>query len=99
MGFSLASTGMMENVIVYLIKEFNIKSIAAAQTSNILNGCTTLFPLLAAIIADSFLGSFTVASLSSLVSFLVIHSLCFLISCITIPITFRFNLICRAQCY
>ncbi|KAF7823458.1 protein NRT1/ PTR FAMILY 2.6-like [Senna tora] len=69
-GFSLASTGMMENVIVYLIKEFNIKSIAAAQTSNIINGCTSFSPLLAALIADSFLGSFTVASISSFVSLL-----------------------------
>ncbi|XP_057442954.1 protein NRT1/ PTR FAMILY 2.6-like [Lotus japonicus] len=69
-GSSLASAGIIANLIVYLIQEFNIKSITAAQISNVVNGSSNLFPFLAAIIADSFFGSFSVALISSCVSFL-----------------------------
>ena len=68
---ALAGGGATGNWIVYLIREFNIKSISAAQISNIANGTLNLFPVLAAIIADSFFGSFIVASVSSCVSLLV----------------------------
>ncbi|KAJ7947754.1 protein NRT1/ PTR FAMILY 2.7-like [Quillaja saponaria] len=55
---TLASGGCVANLIVYLIQEFNIKSITAAQISNVLNGCSYLFPVLGAIIADCFSISF-----------------------------------------
>jgi hypothetical protein len=70
-GLSLASTGIVGNLIVYLISEFNIKSITAAQIVNIVVGSTSLIPLVAAILADSFFGSFSVAFASSCVSLLV----------------------------
>lgn len=70
-GLSLAAGGWILNVIVYLIQEFNVKSIDATQISNVLNGCTSLFPVLGAIIADSFLGCYSVIWISSLISFLV----------------------------
>ncbi|GAA0185413.1 transporter [Lithospermum erythrorhizon] len=59
-GLSLAAGGWVSNLIVYLIEEFNIKSIRAAKIYNFVNGCITLFPIVGAIIADSFLGCFSV---------------------------------------
>ncbi|CAN4119027.1 unnamed protein product [Withania somnifera] len=67
-GLSLASGGWTINLIVYLIDEFNMKSIKAAKVYNVVNGCTTLFPILGGIIADSFLGCFSVIWISSLIS-------------------------------
>ncbi|MED6125429.1 hypothetical protein PIB30_068419 [Stylosanthes scabra] len=69
-GITLASSGVSANMIVYLIQEFNIESITATQINNVFNGTIYLIPFLAAIIADSFFGSFTVAFVSSCVSFL-----------------------------
>ncbi|KAI3826109.1 hypothetical protein L1987_00152 [Smallanthus sonchifolius] len=67
-GLPLAAGGWSNNIIVYLINEFNIKSIDAAQIANVVNGCMALFPILGAILADSYLGSFIVISVSSLIS-------------------------------
>ncbi|KAK4852260.1 hypothetical protein QYF36_022459 [Acer negundo] len=59
------------NLIVYLIEEFNIMSIDATQIVNVLSCCTNLFPvMIRAIIADSFFGSFSVISVSSVISLL-----------------------------
>ncbi|MFS7908946.1 putative ABC-type nitrate transporter [Helianthus anomalus] len=67
-GLTLAAGGWSNNIIVYLISEFNIKSIDAAQIANIVNGCMALSPILGAILSDSYLGSFKVITVSSLVS-------------------------------
>ncbi|XP_039686756.1 protein NRT1/ PTR FAMILY 2.6 isoform X2 [Medicago truncatula] len=64
-GMSLGSTGIVGNLIVYLTREFNIKSITATQISNVVVGSTSIFPVVAAIVADSFFGSFYVAFASS----------------------------------
>uniref|UniRef100_A0A2N9HZZ7 xylose isomerase n=1 Tax=Fagus sylvatica TaxID=28930 RepID=A0A2N9HZZ7_FAGSY len=69
-GLTLATGGWQSNLIVYLIEVFNVKSINAAQISNITNGCTNLFPVIGAIVADSFLGSFSVAAISACISLL-----------------------------
>ncbi|KAH7838487.1 hypothetical protein Vadar_027158 [Vaccinium darrowii] len=69
-GLTLAAAGWNSNLIVYLIGEFNVKSIDAAQIWNVVNGCTTMFPVLGAIVADSFLGNFSVIFISSLFSLL-----------------------------
>ncbi|CAK9169132.1 unnamed protein product [Ilex paraguariensis] len=69
-GLTLAGGGWMSNLIVYLIQEFNVKSINAAQISNIVNACTSLIPVLGAIIADSFFGCFSVVWISSSISLL-----------------------------
>ncbi|KAK6788086.1 hypothetical protein RDI58_016611 [Solanum bulbocastanum] len=53
-GLTLVFGGWTSNLIVYLIKEFD-----AAQISNLVNGAGSLIPVLAAIIADSFLGCFS----------------------------------------
>ncbi|XP_030452676.1 protein NRT1/ PTR FAMILY 2.7-like [Syzygium oleosum] len=65
---TLAGTGWMANLIVYLIREFNVNRIDAAQIHNVIGGCFSLLPILGAIIADSVLGCFLVASISSVVA-------------------------------
>ncbi|KAL0418156.1 UNVERIFIED_CONTAM: protein NRT1/ PTR FAMILY 2.7 [Sesamum radiatum] len=69
-GLTLAAGGWMNNLIVFLIQEINIKSINAAQISTVVFGCSNFFPVLAAILADSFLGCFSVIWISSLISLL-----------------------------
>ncbi|KAA8543988.1 hypothetical protein F0562_021835 [Nyssa sinensis] len=69
-GLTLAGGGATANLIVYLIGKFNVKSIDAAQISNVVNGCISLFPVIGAILADSFLGCFSVISISSCISML-----------------------------
>ncbi|XAR60493.1 hypothetical protein NMG60_11033900 [Bertholletia excelsa] len=68
-GLGLATGGWLANLVVYLIKEFNVKNIDAAQIANVVNGCTSLFPVLGATVADSF-GCFPVVAVSSFISFL-----------------------------
>ncbi|XP_042475525.1 protein NRT1/ PTR FAMILY 2.7-like [Macadamia integrifolia] len=70
MGMTLASGGWSSNLVVYLIEEFNVKSVDAAQISNIVNGCSSLLPIAGAILADSFFGCFSVITFSSIVSLL-----------------------------
>lgn len=72
---TLASGGWVANLIVYLIQEFNIKSISAAKIYNFVNGSITLFPIVGAVIADSFVGCFSVICFSSLISLLVVSVL------------------------
>ncbi|CAI9105172.1 OLC1v1004034C1 [Oldenlandia corymbosa var. corymbosa] len=67
-GISLAFGGLVSNLIVYLIQEFNIKSIRAAKIYNVFNGFATILPVAFAIIADSFLGCYSVIWFSSLIS-------------------------------
>ncbi|XP_075636294.1 protein NRT1/ PTR FAMILY 2.3-like [Castanea sativa] len=69
-GLALGSGGWTANLIVYLIQVFNLKSIDAAQISNITNGCSNLFPVIGATVADSFFGSFFVAAISASISML-----------------------------
>ncbi|EXC33224.1 Nitrate excretion transporter 1 [Morus notabilis] len=70
MGLTLASWGWLSNLIVCLIEEFNVKSVDAAQISNIVNGCICVFAIAAAIVADSFFGSFSVIFFCSSVNLL-----------------------------
>ncbi|XP_009606455.1 protein NRT1/ PTR FAMILY 2.7-like [Nicotiana tomentosiformis] len=69
-GLTLTFAGWQSNLIVYLIKEFEVESIDAAQISNLVNGAGSLIPVLAAIIADSFLGCFSTIWISSIISLL-----------------------------
>ncbi|XP_073134013.1 protein NRT1/ PTR FAMILY 2.7-like [Henckelia pumila] len=69
-GLMLAAGGWISNLIVYLIQEFNYKSISAAQVFNFVNGSITMFPIVGAIIADSFVGCFSVIWFSSIISLL-----------------------------
>ncbi|WCJ41110.1 Major facilitator superfamily protein [Euphorbia peplus] len=66
---TLASGGLLANLIIYLIEEFNFKSIDAAQVFNMFNAGINFFPLIGAIIADSYLGSFSVVAITCCISF------------------------------
>lgn len=48
-GLTLTFAGWQSNLIVYLIEEFEVESIDAAQISNLVNGAGSLIPVLAAI--------------------------------------------------
>ncbi|RLM98937.1 hypothetical protein C2845_PM06G25320 [Panicum miliaceum] len=48
----------------YLIKEYNMPSVDAAQISNIIAGCISLAPVAGAIVADAFFGCYTLSSRS-----------------------------------
>ncbi|KAK4719914.1 hypothetical protein R3W88_018252 [Solanum pinnatisectum] len=69
-GLTLAFVGWTSNLIVYLIKEFDVESIDAVQIANLVNGAGSLIPVLTAIIADSFLGCFSTIWISSIISLL-----------------------------
>ncbi|GLU11762.1 hypothetical protein SLE2022_284850 [Rubroshorea leprosula] len=71
-GLMLAGWGWLTNLIVYLIEEFNVKSIDATQITNIVSGGINLLPIISAILADSFLGSFYVVAISSCFSLLAV---------------------------
>ncbi|KAB1218033.1 putative protein NRT1/ PTR FAMILY 2.2 [Morella rubra] len=70
MGLSIAAAGWASNLIVFLITEFNVKSITATKISNIVLACSSLFPIAGAIIADSFFSSFPVVAIFAFVSLL-----------------------------
>ncbi|XAR59797.1 Nitrate-transporting ATPase [Bertholletia excelsa] len=70
LGLTLAAAGWMNNLIVYMIEEFHVNSVDAAQIANVVFGCTMMFPVVGAAVADSSLGCFSVISISSLVSLL-----------------------------
>lgn len=69
-GVSLAGWGWLSNLIVYLIEVFHVRSIAATQIANIVNGSLNLIPIAAAILGDSFFGCFSVIAVSIGLSFL-----------------------------
>ncbi|XP_010253843.1 PREDICTED: protein NRT1/ PTR FAMILY 2.7-like [Nelumbo nucifera] len=69
LGLTLAASGWISNLIVYLIQEFNVKSIDATQIFNTVSGFTTLLPIAGSITADS-LGCFPVITVSSFISLL-----------------------------
>ncbi|KAJ8563545.1 hypothetical protein K7X08_031997 [Anisodus acutangulus] len=76
-GLSVAAAGWNNNLIVYLIEEFNMNSVSAAKVYNMANGCSTIFPILGAVVADSFLGCFSVIWISSFISLLGVLLLTF----------------------
>ncbi|KAA0033941.1 protein NRT1/ PTR FAMILY 2.7-like [Cucumis melo var. makuwa] len=72
---TLATGGWLSNLIVYLIKEYNINSIDATLIFNIVSGCLCVFPVVGAVLADSFFGSFFVVAISTSISLLAMISL------------------------
>ncbi|WVZ98002.1 hypothetical protein U9M48_043495 [Paspalum notatum var. saurae] len=64
MGLGVATSGALSNLVVYLIKEYNVPSVDAAQISNIVSGCLSLAPVAGAIVADAFFGCYPVVAVS-----------------------------------
>lgn len=73
-GLMLAGAGWMSNLMVYLINTYHVQKIDAVQISTIILGFMNLFPVFAAIIADSFLSCFTVIWIFSFTSLLVCYT-------------------------
>ncbi|KAL8152222.1 hypothetical protein V2J09_009982 [Rumex salicifolius] len=69
-GLSLAGSGWLINLVVYMIEEFHLESIRATQGCNLIYGFSNLIPVVGAVLADSFLGSFHVILISALCSLL-----------------------------
>lgn len=59
------------NLIVYLIREYNVKSIDAAQVSNVVRGCMQLAPVLGALLSDAYFGCYPVVAAGVAISLLV----------------------------
>ncbi|XP_059458146.1 protein NRT1/ PTR FAMILY 2.7-like [Corylus avellana] len=89
MGLSIATGGWAANLIVFLITEFNVKSIAATKIYNVVLACSSLFPIAGAIIADSFFGSFPVVATFAFVS---------LLGTIMLTLTVTINSLRPAEC-
>ncbi|CAN6337989.1 unnamed protein product [Urochloa humidicola] len=64
MGLGVATSGALSNLVVYLIKEYNVPSVDAAQIGNIVSGCLSLAPVAGAIVADAFFGCYPVVAVS-----------------------------------
>nr|CAB3465604.1 unnamed protein product [Digitaria exilis] len=60
LGLGLAVNGTSTNLLLYLLKEYNVESIDAAQIANIVRGSLNLVPVAGAIISDSYFGCFPV---------------------------------------
>ncbi|CAO2181664.1 unnamed protein product [Urochloa humidicola] len=73
-GVGMAMSATSSNLIVYLIRKYNVKSIDAAQISNIVRGCMQLSPVLAAAASDAYFGCYPVVAAGAaiaLISFVV----------------------------
>uniref|UniRef100_A0ACD5YYI5 Uncharacterized protein n=1 Tax=Avena sativa TaxID=4498 RepID=A0ACD5YYI5_AVESA len=66
----LASGGAMSNMVVYLVTEYNVPSVDAAQISTIISGSISVAPVLGAIVADAFFGSYPVVAIAMAMSVL-----------------------------
>ncbi|RLN21775.1 protein NRT1/ PTR FAMILY 2.7-like [Panicum miliaceum] len=73
-GLGMAMSATSSNLIVYLITKYNVRTIDAAQISNIVRGCMQLAPVLGAALSDAYFGCYPVVAAGvaiSLLSFLV----------------------------
>ncbi|PUZ52896.1 hypothetical protein GQ55_5G010300 [Panicum hallii var. hallii] len=73
-GLGMAMSATSSNLIVYLISKYNVRTIDAAQISNIVRGCMQLAPVLGAALSDAYFGCYPVVAAGvaiSLLSFLV----------------------------
>ncbi|CAL4907453.1 unnamed protein product [Urochloa decumbens] len=60
LGLGLAINGTTSNLLVYLLKEYNVESIDAAQIANIVRGSLNLVPVAGAVLSDSYFGCFPI---------------------------------------
>jgi solute carrier family 15 (peptide/histidine transporter), member 3/4 len=60
LALGLAINGTTSNLLVYLLKQYNVESIDAAQIANIVRGSLNLVPVVGAVASDSYFGCFPV---------------------------------------
>ncbi|VAI82823.1 unnamed protein product [Triticum turgidum subsp. durum] len=70
LGVGLATGGATANMVVYLIKEYNVPSVDAAKISNIISGSISVAPVAGAIVADAFFGSFPIVAVAMVMAVL-----------------------------
>jgi peptide/histidine transporter 3/4 len=79
LAMGLAINGTTTNLQIYLIKEYKVESIDAAQIANIFRGSLNLVPLAGAILSDSYFGCFPVIIAGTAINLLVrVRCTCFL---------------------
>ncbi|KAM3195202.1 hypothetical protein ACQJBY_071342 [Aegilops geniculata] len=66
----LASGGAMSNMVVYLITEYHVPSVDAAQISTIIAGSISVAPVAGAIVADAFFGCYPIVAIAMATSVL-----------------------------
>ncbi|EMS55014.1 putative nitrate excretion transporter 3 [Triticum urartu] len=93
LGLGLAVNGTTNNLLVYLLKEYNVESIDAAQIANVARGSLNLVPVAGAVLADSYLGSFPVILAGAVINLLV-RPATNLICCTLQTIRLRSALLC-----
>uniref|UniRef100_A0A0E0L167 Uncharacterized protein n=1 Tax=Oryza punctata TaxID=4537 RepID=A0A0E0L167_ORYPU len=72
LAFGLSSAGAMGNLVVYLVKEYHVPSVDAAQISTIVSGCISVAPVAGAIVADAFFGCYPVVAVAMVFSVLAL---------------------------
>ncbi|GMJ03300.1 nitrate transporter 1.7, NRT1/ PTR family 2.13 [Hibiscus trionum] len=65
-----ASTGLLSNFMVYLMKEYNLGQVSASNVLFIWSGVTNFAPLVGAFISDAHVGKFLTILVASFASFL-----------------------------
>uniref|UniRef100_J3M629 Uncharacterized protein n=1 Tax=Oryza brachyantha TaxID=4533 RepID=J3M629_ORYBR len=63
-GLGLATAGATGNLVVYLVKEYHVPSVDAAQISTVVLGCLSVAPVAGAIVADAFFGCYPVVAVA-----------------------------------
>lgn len=62
---------MTANLMVYLMKEYEMEQMTAANVINVWYGATNVFPLIGAFIADAYVGKYLTVVLASFATLLV----------------------------
>ncbi|KAF3431398.1 hypothetical protein FNV43_RR26129 [Rhamnella rubrinervis] len=67
---SVATLGMTANLMVYLMTEYEMEQVTAANVINVWYGATNVFPWIGAFIADAYLGKYLTVVLASFATLL-----------------------------
>jgi len=81
----MASTGLGPNMILYLMGSYNLHLATATQILLISSAAGNFTPVVAAFIADSYIGRFLGVGIGSIISFLVILYIHFWFTSFFIP--------------
>ncbi|CAN6347268.1 unnamed protein product [Urochloa humidicola] len=72
LGLGVARGGATSNLVVYLVKKYNVPQVDAAQISSVAHGCLGLAPIAGAIVADAYFGCYPVVAVAMVFSVLAL---------------------------
>ncbi|CAN6342429.1 unnamed protein product [Urochloa humidicola] len=72
LGLGVARGGATSNLVVYLVRKYNVPRVDAAQISSVAHGCLGLAPVAGAIVADAFFGCYPVVAVAMVFSVLAL---------------------------